>query len=101
MPFSVEYKGIVFVEGTIPVVDKGPAVECDLSFALGAQLKSLRDVKDEMAGVALGKGYNAILDFTYGQKSRWLAIDDVAFYGKGVLATISKEDYDRIASAKS
>lgn len=52
---------------------------------MGAQLKNLNDVKQDMAIKAKTLGANCILDFTYGQKSRWLAIDDVAFYGKAAI----------------
>jgi len=96
MAFTVIYNDIVFVEGDHPNASRGPSVECDLSFKIGAQLKSLRDVKEDLVKKAKSKGYNAILDFTYGQKSRFLAIDDVAFWGKGCLANISQEFYNEI-----
>lgn len=93
MAYTVFYNDIVFVEGSYNNAVLGDPVECDLSFVFGAQLKSLRDVKNNLAEKAKLKGYNAIVDFTYGQKSRWLAIDDVAFWGKGKLANIPHEDY--------
>jgi len=96
MAYTVIYSDIVFVEGDYPNASRGSSVECDLSFKIGAQLKSLRDVKDNLVKQAKLKGYNAILDFTYGQKSRWLAIDDVAFWGKGNLANISQDTYNEI-----
>jgi hypothetical protein len=94
--YTVIYNSIVFIEGSHPMAIRGPLIECDLSFKFGAQLKSLRDVKDNFVERAKGQGYNCILDFTYGQKSRWLAIDDVAFWGKGCLANIPIEEYDKI-----
>ncbi|WP_040214572.1 hypothetical protein [Clostridium polynesiense] len=100
MAYTTVYKDIVFVEGMQEGAQYGERVQCDLSFVLGAQLKSLRDVKEDLATQAKAKGYNAVLDFTYGQKSRWLAIDDVAFWGKGVLSNISEEDYKRICEEK-
>lgn len=96
MAYTVIYNDIVFVEGKYNNAVLGEKVECDLSFVFGAQLKSLRDVKNNLAIEAKEKGYNAIVDFTYGQKSRWLAIDDVAFWGKGRLANIPKEDYIKL-----
>lgn len=93
MGYTVVYNEIVFVEGNYNNAVLGSKVECDLSFVFGAQLKSLRDVKNNLAEKAKASGYNAIIDFTYGQKSRWLAIDDVAFWGKGKLAKIPHEDY--------
>ena len=69
-----------------------------MSFTFGAQLKSLRDVKNNLVSKAKTAGCNAIVDFTYGQKSRWLAIDDVAFWGKGKLAQIPIEAYNKIVN---
>jgi hypothetical protein len=96
MAYTVIYNDIVFIEGPHPTATQGPSVECDLSFKFGAQLKSLRDVKDNLAGKAKSQGYNCVINFTYGQKSRWLAIDDVAFWGKGCLANLSTEEYNKI-----
>jgi hypothetical protein len=96
MAYTVIYNGIVFIEGSYQTAVRGPLVECDLSFKFGAQLKSLRDVKNKLAEQAKSQDYNCILDFTYGQKSRWLAIDDIAFWGKGCLAKISVEEYNKI-----
>jgi len=99
MAYTVIYDDIVFVEGDLPNSIRGSSVECDLSFKFGAQLKSLRDVKNDLVKKAKASGYNAILDFTYGQKSRWLAIDDVAFWGKGCMANIPQEIYNEIKNA--
>ncbi len=65
-------------------------IEVDLSFRVGAQLKFLRDVKSELASQTRVLGANAIESFTYGQKHRWLAFDDVAFWGKAVAVRISE-----------
>lgn len=100
MAYTNVYEGIVFVEGVHPTAKLGQEIKVDLSFRLGAQLKSLRDVKECMCKQAKRYGFNAVVDFTYGQKSRWLAIDDVAFWGKGTLATIPKEEYDEICARK-
>ncbi len=101
MPYTVVHNGIIFVEGDMQGAQRGEAIECDLSFVFGAQLKSLRDVKDNFAAQAKQKQYNAILDFTYGQKSRWLAIDNVAFWGKGCLANIPHDEYIQICNRLS
>jgi hypothetical protein len=100
MAFTNVYKGIVFVEGNHPTAKRGPLVSCDLSFKFGAQLKSLHDVKDRLVEQARNQGYNCILDFTYGQKSRLLAMDDIAFWGKGCLANIPWEEYKIITNLK-
>ena len=96
MAYTVIHNDIIFIEGSHQTATRGPFTKCDLSFKIGAQLKTLRDVKDNLAKQAKTQGYNAILDFTYGQKGRWLAIDDVAYWGKGCLANLSREDYNQI-----
>jgi hypothetical protein len=100
MAYTVIYNGIVFIEGPHPTAIRGPSVECDLSFTFGAQLKSLRDVKDKLAEQARSQGYNCITDFTYGQKHRLLANDDIAFWGKGCLVNLSTEEYNKINDIK-
>jgi hypothetical protein len=87
--YSTVFEDIIFVEGADPDSKLIERIECDLSFKLGAQLKNLNDVKRVLAEKARSVGANAILDFKYGQKSRWLALDDVAYYGSGVAAILS------------
>lgn len=41
-------------------------------------------------------GANCVLDFKYGQKSRWLAIDDVAFYGNGKAGILPASVYEEL-----
>lgn len=89
--FCTVYEGVMFVEGTEPYVRLLGEVKCDLSFKFGAQLKNLNDVKRELAARARNMGANAVLNFKYGQKSRWLAVDDVAFFGSGTAAVLSDE----------
>lgn len=101
MAYTAVYKGIVFVEGKHPNADVGQPIETDLSFVFGAQLKSLRDVKDNLVAQAQEAGCNAVVNFTYGQKSRWLAIDDVAYWGKGNLASINQQEYNELCSKNS
>ncbi len=97
MAYANKYRGIVFVEGRIPNAKiLSTRVDVDLSFKIGAQLKNLYDVKDRMVECAKKHGANAVLDFEYGQKSRLFAIDDIAFWGKGILAILPKEEYDKI-----
>ncbi len=89
--FATVFDGIIFVEGMEPGAALLGQVKADLSFRLGSQLKNLNDVKRDLAMKARSMGANAVLNFTYGQKSRWLAIDDVAFYGEGVAAILSDQ----------
>lgn len=93
MAYTNIYKGIVFIEGTHKSAILGNNIAADLSFCFGAQLKSLKDVKEVLSEQAKHYGYNAVVNFTYGQKSRFLAIDDIAFWGKGTLAKIPDDEY--------
>ncbi|MCF7930797.1 MAG: hypothetical protein K9L02_04765 [Acholeplasmataceae bacterium] len=94
MSYKTVYKDILFVEGRDIVANIIQEINVDLSFKFGAQLKSLRDVKDLMVLKANEQHCNCIVDFKYGQKSRWLAIDDVAFWGRGFLARIELDEVD-------
>ena len=90
------YRGVIFVE--TPVDEGTPVanVSADLSFKLGAQLKNLNNVKDELVQKAAAYGCNCVASFAYGQKSRWLAIDDVAYFGNGVATRLDAAAYQRI-----
>lgn len=88
MAFTCVHEGMIISEGRLEKSQPLGMIEADLSFKIGAQLKSLRDVKSELAVQARALGANAIENFTYGQKHRWLAIDDVAFWGKAVAVRI-------------
>lgn len=90
------FEGIIFIEGIEPNSKPLEKIECDLSFNIGAQLKNLNDVRRDLAAKAHNMGANAIFDFMYGQKSRWLAIDDVAYYGSGIAAILSPVKYAEI-----
>lgn len=95
MAFTCVHEGIVISEGKLENSRFLGRIEVDLSFKIGAQLKSLRDVKNELVKQARALGANAVEDFTYGQKHRWLAIDDVAFWGKAVAVLIPQDTADR------
>ena len=96
MAYTTLYDDIVFIEGSNQDATILGDVKCDLSFKIGAQLKNLNDVKRDMASKAKVLGGNCILNFTYGQKSRWLAIDDVAFYGNGKVAILPENIYQEL-----
>jgi hypothetical protein len=89
------YDGILFLESDIPTMQAVGQIRVDLSFAIGAQLKNLNDVKRKLAIQAHSLSCNSIANFKYGQKSRWLAIDDVAYFGSGVAGVISEDEYRR------
>lgn len=92
--FITTYKDIAFIEGE-------PKDKKDLHFVsiellgFGAQLKSLRDVKERLYLQVKQYGGNCLCDFKYGQKQRLLAIDDVAFYGSGMVCTLDDEKYQK------
>ena len=94
--YSTIFEDIIFIEGIETNLKTLEKIECDLSFKIGAQLKNLNDVKRDLATKAHNIGANAILDFKYGQKIRWLAIDDVAYYGSGIAAILSPVKYMEI-----
>ncbi len=96
MAYTNFYNEVCFIEGDYEVSKKVGKIKSDLSFKIGAQLKNLNDVKADLAKKAKKKGCNCITNFKYGQKSRWLAIDDVAFYGEGIGTILDKEEYRRI-----
>jgi hypothetical protein len=85
--------GITFYEG---VPERCRPIE-QVSIEIGgmlltqSQLKTLKDVKRELAARASKAGGNAIVDFKYGQKCvgffrSLLQIDDVNWYGTGTIA---------------
>lgn len=96
MGYSTLYKDFIFVEGDEAYAKSLGVVKSDLSFTFGAQLKNLNDVKESLMVQAKAKGANALIQFKYGQKSRWLAIDDVAFYGEGIAVVMNEETIDAI-----
>lgn len=91
------FEGVLFLECDIPRMQAVTPIAVDLSFVLGAQLKNLNDVKRGLAQQAKARGCNCVSNFKYGQKSRWLAIDDVAFFGSGTAGMLPQEDYDGYA----
>lgn len=93
MAYTVIYDGIIFIEGECVQARNICPVSADLSFRFGAQLKNLNHVKGELAQKARSSGGNCVKNFVYGQKGRWLAVDDVAFWGKGVSCLLPDELY--------
>lgn len=88
MAFTCVHEGMILSEGKLERSQVLGMIEADLSFKIGAQLKSLRDVKSELVMQAQALGANAIADFTYGQKHRWFSADGVGFWGKGIAVRI-------------
>ena len=94
--YSTIFEGILFIEGMESDASLLGHVNSDLSFKIGAQLKNLNDVKRDLAQKAAMLGANTVLNFKYGQKSRWLAIDDVAYFGSGDAAILNPSKYAEI-----
>ena len=89
------FNGIIFTEALVdgPIVGQ---LKSDLSFKIGAQLKTLNDVKADLVRKAAFFQANCVSEFKYGQKSRWLAIDDVAYFGSGNAVQLSPAGYKKI-----
>ncbi|MDD5016644.1 MAG: hypothetical protein PHO15_00925 [Eubacteriales bacterium] len=101
MAYTTVYAGIVFIEGPHPDASIICDITCDLSFKFGAQLKNLNDVKNNLVAKAKAHNANCVTDFKYGQKSRWLAIDDVAFWGSGKCAFLPENVYAQLVEKHS
>ena len=97
MAYVTIFDDVIFIEGEHPRAQKRYTAETRVS-GFGAQLKNLNDLKKIMAETAKMNGCNCVVNFTYGQKSKLIAIDDVAFMGNGFYAVLSAEDYQRIRS---
>lgn len=86
-----QHDGVLFSEGCPSGIREiGPLeVILDDQWFGGSQLKSLDDVKTELAKQVKAVGGNTLFRFTYGQKSVgfWkslFSVDDVSWWGKGV-----------------
>ena len=97
MAFVTAFQGVIFIEGDHPRAIKRYNAETRVG-GLGAQLRSLNDLKMQMAQTAILNGCNCVVNFTYGQKTKIIAIDDVAFVGNGFYSVLSNEDYQSIMS---
>ena len=97
MAYVTAYEGVIFIEGEHPRAKKCYTAETRVG-GFGAQLRSLNDLKAQMAQTAKANGCNCVVNFTYGQKTKLIAIDDVAFVGNGFYAVLSPADYSSIVS---
>ena len=90
MAYISVYKGFVFIEGQEPLAKPIGKVEYKKKFSFNSQLLTLDAVKDQLMEQAVALGANAIVDFTYGQKSSgWFksslfsSDDNIKWYGSG------------------
>lgn len=97
MAYVTVFNNIIFIEGQHPRAIKKHRVDMEMS-GIGAQLKSLDNLKTHMVNIAKMRGCNCIVEFKYGQKSKFFAFDDVAYYADGYYAVLSPEDYNAIRS---
>ena len=97
MAFVTAFQGILFIEGDHPRAIKRFSAETRVG-GFGAQLRNLNDLKQQMAQTAIANGCNCVVNFSYGQKSKLIAIDDVAYVGNGFYAVLSQVDYQSILS---
>lgn len=97
MAFVTVFQDVIFIEGDHPRAVKRFSAETRVG-GFGAQLRNLNDLKQSMAATARANGCNCVVNFTYGQRSKLIAIDDVAFVGNGFYAVLSPEDYHSIRS---
>jgi len=91
------YNGVIFIETALAEARPVANVSADLSFKIGAQLKNLNNVKHELVIKAAEHNCNCITEFKYGQKSRWLAIDDVAYFGSGIASQLPPDAFQKIS----
>ena len=98
MAYTSIYKGVIFIEGYEPTARVLGNIEYNKKFSYNAQLRNLDSVKDQLADKTLAMGGNAVINFTYGQKSSgWfksilLALDDnIKWYGSGTAAILPEE----------
>ncbi|MBQ3088419.1 MAG: hypothetical protein IJC36_02165 [Clostridia bacterium] len=95
MAYVTALYGVIFIEGDHPRAVKRLVADVRVS-GFGAQLRNLNDLKAQMAQIATANGCNCVVNFSYGQKSKLIAIDDVAYVGQGYYAVLSPEDYQSI-----
>ena len=100
MAYTTVFEEVVFVEGNNEKAERKVNIDVNLG-GIGAQLKSLKDVKSSLAMQAKQNGCNCVLDFKYGQKTALFAFDDVKFYGNGVASQLPGPEYAKIIENKS
>ena len=99
------YKDIVFVEGHHPDAKILEPISVQIRGAfVNTQLKSINHVKDKLVSKSVYSNANAIIQFKYGQKSRFLGSlfnrDDMVWYGEGYLAILPDHVYNQYLDAR-
>ena len=98
--YLAEFKGIYFIEGTPKEARYIEPISGELNGAFSqSQLKSLDDLKEKMREVVLRRGGNCVIDFEYGQRSRFwkglFGLDSVYWYGSGGIAKIDPAEIEK------
>lgn len=103
MIFYSIFEGIIFVEGTCDYYQQKGYIEYKKDSFYNQQMKSLDNVKHQLAQKAKNLGANAIINFQYGQKnttflrSILLSLDDnIKWYGTGLAVVISEDSKKEI-----
>lgn len=98
MAYTFIYKDIIFIEGNDTSAKILGSIEYKKTFTFNSQSKTIDCVKDQLVEKTIELGGNAILNFTYGQKSSgWFKAslfaldDDIKWYGNGVAAILPEE----------
>ena len=97
MELVTVFDGIIFIEGEHPRAFKRFRADTELD-GFGSQLRNLDELKRSMARVAASKGCNCVVNFTYGQKTKFWNYDGVVLSGCGFYAVLSPEDYHSIVT---
>jgi len=86
--------GVSFYEDFPSELIKGRKISTQIDgFFRNSQTSSLHDVKEAMAAYCKSSGANAIVGFTYGQRSlgffsSMLSRDNIVWYGEGYIANL-------------
>lgn len=97
MALVTVFNGIIFIEGDHPRAIKRFRADTSLD-GLGSQLKNLDELKSNMAKIAAANGCNCVVNFAYGQKSKFWNYDGVVLVGTGFYGVLSPEDYHSIVT---
>ena len=105
MSYKSMMDGIIFIEGNYNCVNELGPVKYTKDNIFNSQLKNLDYVKEQLAYKAHKMGANAIINFTYGQKSRGLLgslflinDDNIEWYADGTAVIIDDDSYKKLVS---
>jgi len=100
MSYKSFLDGIIFVEGGMKNARELGRIRYEKDSFYNQQLKNLNDVKRQLVEKAKRLGANAVIDFTYGQKSAsafrsmLLALDDnINWYAEGTAVLLDEGTY--------